>query len=157
MRPIAIVSPSSSDASLLPGCSYPSTKMAKIAGTFNMTSSEGFDDFMKEIGVGMMMRKLGSTSKPEVTFAQKGDEWTMKTSTAMKTTEIKFMLGQEFDESTVDGRECKTTFTMEGDNLVQLQKSKGKEVKYTRSFSDTEMTMVCESNGVKCSRVYKRA
>merc|ERR1719154_627815 len=40
----------------------------KIIGTFNLTESEGFDEFMKALGAGMVMRKMGNTIKPSVTF-----------------------------------------------------------------------------------------
>ncbi|KAG7168329.1 Sodium/calcium exchanger regulatory protein 1-like 1, partial [Homarus americanus] len=80
--------------------------MAPIAGKYTLDSSENFDEFMKALGVGMMLRKLGQTSKPTVELTEKDGEWNMKTSTAMKTTEIKFKIGQEIDESTFDGREC---------------------------------------------------
>lgn len=58
-------------------------------------------------GVGIMLRKLGSTAKPTVEFSVNGDEWTFKTISTLKTTEVKFKLGEEVTETTLDGRECK--------------------------------------------------
>ena len=54
------------------------------------------------------MRKMASSATPttEISKSDK-DEWTIKTMTTFKTTEIKFKLGQEFDEETADGRHCK--------------------------------------------------
>lgn len=131
--------------------------MAKVAGKYKMETSENFDEFMKALGVGMVMRKLGATAKPLVELTESNGEWNMKTSTTMKTTELKFKLGQEVDETTQDGRECKTTFTMEGDKLIQIQKAvKGKDAKFVREFTDTEMIMTSECEGVTSKRIYKR-
>jgi len=132
--------------------------MAPIAGKYLLDSSENFDEFMKTLGVGMMLRKLGGSSKPLVDLSQTDDEWLMKTSTTLKNTEIKFKLGVEISETTFDGRDCKTTFTMEGDDkLVQIQKAaKGKDCKFVRQFTDTEMIMTSECEGVVSKRIYKR-
>lgn len=122
-----------------------------------MDSSENFDEFMKALGVGLVMRKLGSTTKPTVELINNDGQWTLKTSTTMKTTEIKFKIDEEFDETTYDGRECKTKFTIEDGKLVQVQNAvKGKSAKYVRSFTDTEMIMISECDGVTSKRIYKR-
>lgn len=62
---------------------------------------------MSPAGVGIMLRKLGSTSKPTVEFSVNDGVWTFKTISTLKTTEIKFRLGEEVTETTLDGRECK--------------------------------------------------
>lgn len=58
-------------------------------------------------GVGFMLRKMAATATPVTEITQVGDTWNMKTSTTFKTTVIKFKLGEEFDETTADGRQCK--------------------------------------------------
>lgn len=80
---------------------------ATLIGDWKLTSSENFDELMKEMGVGFVMRKLGMTTKPNVKFVQNGDEWTFTTTSAVKTTQIKFKLNEEFDEETADGRKVK--------------------------------------------------
>ena len=37
-----------------------------IVGRYRMTSSEGFDEFMKALGVGLMKRKLANSVTPVV-------------------------------------------------------------------------------------------
>merc|ERR1719154_163697 len=78
----------------------------KIIGTFNLTESEGFDEFMKALGVGMVMRKMGNTIKPSVTFTLEAGTYTMKTASSLKTREIKFKLGEKFTETTMDGHQA---------------------------------------------------
>ena len=78
-----------------------------MLGEWKLISSENFDELMKELGVGFMLRKLGATTKPNVRFEKNGDEWTFTTISAIKTIVIKFKLNEEFDEETADGRKVK--------------------------------------------------
>lgn len=60
-------------------------------------------------GVNAMLRKVAvaAASNPQVEIRQDGDQFYIKTSTSVRTTEINFHIGEEFDEETVDGRKCK--------------------------------------------------
>merc|ERR1711874_573941 len=77
--------------------------MAACTGTFKLTQSENFEEFMKVLGVGLVTRKLGNKSSPTVTITEEAGEFTFKQESLVKTSEIKFKLGQEFDELTADG------------------------------------------------------
>ncbi len=54
-----------------------------------------------------MLRKVAcaAASKPHVEIRQNGDQFYIKTSTTVRTTEINFQIGQEFNEETVDWAE----------------------------------------------------
>lgn len=119
--------------------------------------TENFDEYMKELGVGLMLRKIAGQLKPSQVFSIEGDTWTLKTLSTFKNTEIKFKLGEEFDESTADGREVKTTCTLEGDNkLIQDQKGE-KNTTLTREIIDDKMlVMTLDVNGVICTRTYNK-
>lgn len=56
-----------------------------------------------------MLRKVAvaAASNPHVDIRQDGEKFYIKTSTSVRTTEINFHIGEEFDEETVDGRKCK--------------------------------------------------
>lgn len=56
-----------------------------------------------------MLRKVAvaAASNPHVEIRQDGDKFYIKTSTTVRTTEINFHIGEEYDEETVDGRKCK--------------------------------------------------
>ncbi len=56
-----------------------------------------------------MLRKIAvaAASKPHVEIKQNGEHFYIKTSTSVRTTEINFNIGEEFNEETVDGRKCK--------------------------------------------------
>ena len=59
------------------------------------------------LGVNFVLRNLAKTSTPVVEISKAGDEYTLKTTTTFKTSEIKFKLGQEFEEARMDGKKVK--------------------------------------------------
>jgi len=83
----------------------------------------------------------------------------MTTKTSLKAIELKFKLGEEFEEDTTDGRKSKTTVNMDGDKLITNQKaikSGEKDVLVVREFTADGLTMKMTADGVTCTQVYKR-
>ena len=72
--------------------------MSNLLGTWDLESSENFDEFLKSLGVGLILRKTLSVVKPTVHFNKNGDEWVFKFETSAKTREIKFKDGVSFDD-----------------------------------------------------------
>ena len=72
-------------------------------------------------------------STPQMEITQDKDTWNIKTSTTLKTMELKFKLNEEFDETTPDGREVRTLVTFEDGKIVTVQKAKKEGEKSTRS------------------------
>lgn len=134
--------------------------MAKIVGKYKMESSENFDEFMKALGVGMVMRKMGNAATPSVDITEEGGTYSLKTISTFKTTEIKFKLGEEFEETTADGRTVKSTISLDGNKMTHKQtgdkEKKEKDSVLLREFTDTEMIMECKVDDIVCKRVYKR-
>lgn len=130
---------------------------ANFVGKWKLESSENFDNYMKAVGVGAVMAKIGSTTKPTVIISSNGETYTMRTETTLKSAEISFQIGQEFDETTTDGRKCKSTFTMDGPNkLVQTQLGEVPST-ITRELTDENtLVTICEAKDVVAKRVYKR-
>uniref|UniRef100_A0A8D0CMA8 Fatty acid binding protein 7 n=1 Tax=Scleropages formosus TaxID=113540 RepID=A0A8D0CMA8_SCLFO len=93
-------------------------------------------------GVGFAIRQIGNVTKPTIIISQEGDKVVVKTQSTFKNTEISFKLGEEFDESTPDDRNCKSTVSLDGDKLVHVQKWDGKETKFVREIKDGKMIMV---------------
>nr|XP_009503098.1 PREDICTED: fatty acid-binding protein, adipocyte-like isoform X1 [Phalacrocorax carbo] len=81
----------------------------QFVGTWKILSSENFEDYMKELGVGFATRKMAGVAKPSVTISINGDVITIKTESTFKNTEISFKLGEEFDETTADDRKTKVS------------------------------------------------
>ena len=106
------------------------------------------------LGVGMVLRKMGNSISPTVDLVKNGDEFTFNTVSTFKTTAIKFKLGEEFEEETLDGRKVKSVITMDGNKLVQEQKG-DKPGTIIREFSDSELLVTCTIGDVTCKRWYK--
>ena len=132
-----------------------------LPGRYLMESSENFDDFMKALGVGMIKRKLANSVIPinEIEIADSG-EYTIRTVTTVRTSEIVFKLNEPFTEDTIDGRKTQTMPTRIG-NFLKLDqkgdKSKGeKDSVMTRDLVGDIITMKLIVDNVVCTRIYKR-
>lgn len=84
--------------------------MSNCVGTWKLAASENFDDLMKQLGVGLLTRKVGNNTKPTVKLTVDGDNWTMATESTFKNHVVKFKLNEEFDGETMDGRSVKVNF-----------------------------------------------
>nr|WLG17462.1 fatty acid-binding protein A [Brachionus rotundiformis] len=130
-----------------------------LLGDWKLVSSENFEDLMKELGVGLVMRKIGNTTKPNVKFVKNGDEWTFSTVSTLKSQHLKYKLDEEFEEETLDGRKVRTTFNWDGNKLVQTQKDKDNNVVCTITREITEggeLKCVAKAGKVESVRVYHK-
>nr|ACQ58143.1 Fatty acid-binding protein, brain [Anoplopoma fimbria] len=128
-----------------------------FCATWKLVDSQNFDEYMKALGVGFATRQVGNVTKPTVVISQDGDKVVVKTLSTFKNTEISSKLGEEFDETTADDRHVKSTFTMEGDTLVQVQKWDGKETKFVREMKDGKLVATLSFEGVQAVRTYEKA
>eukprot|EP00066_Takifugu_rubripes_P005069 XP_003968881.1 PREDICTED: fatty acid-binding protein, heart [Takifugu rubripes] len=128
-----------------------------FVGTWNLISSEKFDDYMKELGVGVALRKIGGMAKPSTIISIDGDKVVLKTSSTFKNTEISFKLGEEFDESTADGRNVKSTVNIVDGKMVHAQKWDDKETTLVREVNDKSLTLTLTLGKVVCTRHYEKA
>merc|ERR1711970_575404 len=137
----------------------PYSTMVQITGNYTQISNEGYEDFLKALGVSFLLRKAAMASTPVMTITEAGGNWTMITKTSMKSIELKFRLGEEFEEDTTDGRRCKTTVTLEGNKMTTTQKAtkKGeKDVVVVREFAGDTITYTATCEGVSSVQKYKR-
>merc|ERR1712035_165435 len=119
-----------------------------------LTSSENFDEYMTELKIGFMTRKLGNSSTPVVEVTLNGDEYTLTTSSLLKTTTIKFKLGEEFEEERADGVKVKSTITLDENKMTHVMKGEP-ETCIVREFNGNEMKAVLTVNSVVCTRSTK--
>ncbi len=114
--------------------------MVQHAGKYKQTKEDKYEDFLKELGLNLMMRKAAKASTPlmEISEVSPG-KWKMVTSTKMKAVEIVFESGKPLEEKTADGRDVTTTVTIDGNKWTTVQKNKkagGPDVTVIREFSD---------------------
>lgn len=100
------------------------------------------------LGVSFATRQVGNVTKPTVIISQEGDKVVIRTQSTFKNTEISFHLGEEFDETTADDRNCKSVVSLDGDKLVHVQKWDDKETNFVREIKDGKMVMVSNDNSL---------
>eukprot|EP00091_Calanus_sinicus_P015684 TRINITY_DN341_c3_g1_i2.p2 TRINITY_DN341_c3_g1~~TRINITY_DN341_c3_g1_i2.p2 ORF type:complete len:149 (+),score=52.46 TRINITY_DN341_c3_g1_i2:33-449(+) len=110
--------------------------MDAFKGKFERTSAEKYEDFLKALDVNMLLRKAATVSTPTVEISEEGGVWTIKTSTTLKSMELKFKLGEEFEETTADGRQVSAVVTFEDGKIITVQKAKKDGQKSTKSIRE---------------------
>jgi len=128
--------------------------MAWVGRKYKLEKSENFGDYMKALGVNMMLRQVGNSVYPTVELTKNGDEYTFSTHSTFKNTSIKFKEGEEFEEETLDGRKIKSVITFDGDTMIHDQKGEKGHIIY-RVFTETDLTATMELDGIKVTRYYK--
>ncbi|XP_062387486.1 fatty acid-binding protein, adipocyte-like [Sardina pilchardus] len=129
----------------------------QFMGTWKLTASDNFDEYMKAIGVGFATRQMGNLVKPNLLFSVDDQGViSMKAQSTFKTTEVKFKLDEEFDETTADDRKTKTMITLDNGKLVQKQTWDGKETTIERDIQDGKLIAKCTMNDVVSVRTYER-
>ena len=94
-------------------------------------------------------------------MTEEGGVWTIKTSTVLKSMELKFKVGEPFEETTPDGRNVDSVVTVDGNKFICVQTAKKdgeKSTKSTREFTEAGCTYTIEVTGtdVVSKQVFKR-
>jgi fatty acid-binding protein 7 len=121
---------------------------------YKLASSEKFDEYMKAIGVGLVVRKMGKAASPVIELALNGDEYTLTSQSTFKNTTLTFKLGEEFEEKTPDGPKVKSLITPDGNKLIHIQKGE-KQTNVIREFSEDKVKMTLTVNDIVSTRIYK--
>ncbi|NXL85877.1 FABP7 protein, partial [Alectura lathami] len=127
-----------------------------FCATWKLVDSHNFDEYMKALGVAFPTRQVGNMTKPTVIISSEGDKVVIKTQSTFRNMEVNFKLGEEFDETTPDDRNCKSVVTLDGGKLVHVQKWDGKETKFVREIKDGKMVMTLTFGDVVAVRHYEK-
>ncbi|XP_072346558.1 cellular retinoic acid-binding protein 2-like [Scyliorhinus torazame] len=110
-----------------------------------------------------MLRKIAllAASNPSVEIRQDGESFYIRTATTARTTEIRFRVGEEFEEQTVDGRPCKSLVRWTAENKMeceqQLLKGDGPKTSWSRQLTgDDQLILTMTADTVVCTRLYIR-
>merc|ERR1712126_54819 len=136
-------------------------KMVEMKGTYERSAAENYEAFLDALGVGMILKKAATASTPVMEVTEEGGQWTIKTSTTLKSMELKFKVGENFEETTPDGRNVDSIVTVDGNKFVCVQTAKKegeKSTKSTREFTEEGCTYTIEVTGtdVVSKQVFKR-
>ncbi|KAM8896528.1 fatty acid-binding protein 5-like [Lycaon pictus] len=111
---------------------------------------------MKEVGVGMALRKVGAVAKPDCIISSDDKNLIIKTESTLETTQFSCNLGEKFEETTADGRKTQTVCNFTDGALVQHQEWDEKESTITRKLEDGKLVVECVMNNVTCMRIYEK-
>lgn len=84
--------------------------------------------------MGFATRQVGNVTKPTVIISQEGDKVVIRTQSTFKNTEISFKLGEEFDETTADDRNCKVRVHLEATSRVEVKNCKMTHLQSVKSL-----------------------
>lgn len=133
--------------------------MAQMVGRYQLEKNENLDGYFKAIGVPYMARKMMAVSTPVVEISSQDDTWTIKTATMIRTTELKFKPGEEYEETMPSGDVLKNTTTIEDGKIMTVSRvPDGSNTTRTYSFSEDGMllTLFHEKSGETAKRHFKR-
>ncbi|MFI5868203.1 lipocalin/fatty-acid binding family protein [Streptomyces sp. NPDC051546] len=131
--------------------------MAVESGTWTMVSSDGYGDYLKAVGVGMIQRNLAEKATPTIELTGEGEAWTLKTLTPLRNHEVSFTLGAPVEHTGVEGRPAVSTFTIAGNRLIDIAIIDGDEstAQTVYTFDGAEVKATFSAKGVTATRVYK--
>ena len=130
-------------------------------GKYLRVSEENYDELLTTLNVSWLLRKAATASTPQQEISENDGLWTIKTSTTMKTVELKFKMDESFDEITPDGRDVSSVASVEGNKLVLVQNAKKKNQQSTRSIREFTkegfvLTIEVLGTGVTSIQKFKR-
>ncbi|CAL7947096.1 unnamed protein product [Xylocopa violacea] len=133
--------------------------MTSIVGTYQHERNENLEEYFKAVGVPFIPRKVMCMSSPQLEISNVDDKWTIRTGTMLRTVELTFTLGEEYEEHMPSGVILKNVTTMDEDGLVTISVGPGNN-KVVRKYELTEdglvLTMTHESSGQVAKRYFKR-
>ena len=137
----------------------------KFIGKYNCISIKHYNEYLQELGCNFVLRKAVTVYNPEleVIYDPKSEIWIFRTSTLLQSFQSKFMLGEEFEEQTPDGRKVRAIITKEGASFISIQISKKvgeKSTKVVHKFQGNECLVtshvIDSSTDLSCRQVFRK-
>ncbi|CAF3138704.1 unnamed protein product [Rotaria socialis] len=130
-----------------------------LIDTWDYADGDNMDEYLKELGIGMMGRMMAKQVKPRLIITETDGKWTLRTETTFKTTVVEFTPGVEYNETTADGRELKGIIQFDDGKWIQKMHDKnGKLSMITRWIDEKDQQqIILECGTAKVHRFYRRA
>ncbi|XP_069711264.1 fatty acid-binding protein, intestinal [Phaenicophaeus curvirostris] len=127
-------------------------------GTWKIDRNDNYEKFMEAMGVNVVKRKIGAHDNLKITIHQDGNKFVIKESSNLRTIELEFTLGVNFEYSLADGTELSGSWNMEGNKLVGsfTRKDNGKVITAYREIVGDELVQTYIYEGVEAKRIFKR-
>ncbi|MDI3390019.1 lipocalin/fatty-acid binding family protein [Streptomyces sp. B-S-A8] len=134
--------------------------MADYTGSFELDSQQNYDNFLTELGVGPINRRLMQSTKPVIEFTvDEAGQWVITNRDSLRTRQSLLKLGEEFTETRVDELKVTSLITREGDELTHIQTplNGGNVVKKVYDLKDDDtLTITASVGNVTSVLVFKR-
>jgi len=115
--------------------------MVEFSGMYTHEKDENFDEFLKAIGTGFVVRKIGTNSYPSVEVKVTGDSWCIVTRSLAKTWTWNFDIGKELMLDFSPLTDKRVVITLDGNTLLTTDLDE-LETTTERVFTDDGMTQV---------------
>ncbi|PAV82078.1 hypothetical protein WR25_26997 [Diploscapter pachys] len=134
--------------------------MSQFQGYWKLDKSDNFDEYMKEVQVALVTRKIASTLKPDLDIKIEGNKWTLHSESTFKNHTLVFTLDEEFEETTPDGRKLRSKVSLVDGKIVHIQKAikaGDRDSVITRWVDGDRMFVTLASGSVTAHREYARS
>nr|XP_042136266.1 fatty acid-binding protein, intestinal-like [Peromyscus maniculatus bairdii] len=78
-------------------------------GSWKVDRNENYDKIMEKMGINVLKRKVAAHDNLKLTIRQEGNKFTIKESCRIRTIDVVFELGVNFNYTLADGTELSTT------------------------------------------------
>lgn len=137
---------------------------ADLSGIFKLTSSENFNEFLKEIGINFFWRYLYNVSTDNLEIAKNGNGYVIKTfvnNSLFYKSGLHFMrqelvFGQPDQQLQFNGKRAKTVVRMDKGKLIEETKIDGKLVQSVYQIKGNELMITTSAGNVSSNRFYRR-
>ena len=129
-----------------------------FSGKWKLEKNENFDEFLKALNVGMIMRTAASKQTPVLDITQNGDDFIVITKSAVRTQEVKFKMGEKFTtKDPMEGKEVNMMAVWEGNKQVITNVDDPENgIKMTRELEGDKLVMTQSKGGVTCRRIFAK-
>ncbi|CAB03391.2 Fatty acid-binding protein homolog 8 [Caenorhabditis elegans] len=131
--------------------------MKEFIGRWKLVHSENFEEYLKEIGVGLLIRKAASLTSPTLEIKLDGDTWHFNQYSTFKNNKLAFKIREKFVEIAPDERSYNTLVTFENGKFISHQ-DKIKENHHSSVFTtwleNGKLLQTYQSGSVICRREF---
>ncbi|KAL4712396.1 hypothetical protein ACJJTC_001557 [Scirpophaga incertulas] len=131
--------------------------MAYFGKFFSVDRSEGYEDFIKALGLPEEATAKFIAYKPKTKIEKNGDTYKITTESQAGTRVVEFKSGVEFEERFQPEIPVKAVYTVEGDTITQVISKDDRQATFKREYTADTLTVTITANfwDGKAVRYYK--
>lgn len=131
----------------------------QLGGKWKLDRSENFDEFLKELGLNVVFRKMAGAAKPVIEIKIENETVNIVSKVSFFNQVISFKLDEPYQQN-YEGLEMNCMSRWENGKIITeanpVAEGKGKPQKFVREITNEELVQTMYVGDVKCTRVFKR-